>query len=217
MPRYCPDCNVVLTSTEYAEGRCGDCGATFGSDLESVSGERPEPAAPRPLNTGPGPISTVPRQSLAAKPLATLLFLATLGSFFLPWGMFVSIRQGFDKGTGLCACAGCLEKPTEFVEYGNGFVVEEKLGYCQAHADTAPKDFTITQGKSFSVLLAVVMVIGPGLYLLWFLVALLGVYREEHNAMAAFLLFVAAGLILLNALSYGYWHYCHFAFRHSGW
>ncbi len=216
MARYCPSCGVVLTSTEYSQGECSECGATFPSERTTTApaGQRITPL--QPIASTPGPISP-PRPSPVGKLLATVLFLLTIGSFFLPWGMFRSIWDGFSKGGEICAHAGCHEPSTEFVKYGDGFSVAETVGYCKDHQHEAPKDFTITQGKSFSILLAMVFVIGPGLYLLWFLVSLLSVYREEPGALSVFFLYVAGGLILLNALSYGYWHYCHFAFRHSGW
>jgi len=218
MPRYCPACKVVLSPTERTRGECSDCGATFGD--EGVHPQANQAAPLQPVASTGGPIGHVP-PSGPHKFLAVVLFLVTLGSFFLPWGTFRSIWDGFAKGETICAAAGCHAAPTEKKEYFKdnllGPVLEETVHYCKAHLAEAPDAVTVTRGKSISIAVAMVFTIGPAIYVLWFVIALRMVFLEEPGAMAFFLWLAAGGLVAMNALSYLYWHYCHFAFRHSGW
>jgi hypothetical protein len=214
MARYCPSCNVVLTQSEQQSGRCPECGTQFAAPITTTPTAPTVPVTPE---TDPDAIRPPTPPGPAAKLLATALFVLTIGSFFLPWGMFQSMYTGFCKGGSVCACAGCTEKATETIEYGS-LIDSQKVGYCKDHIRFAPKEITIQKGKSIGGLIAVLfVVVGPGLYLLWFLASLMAVYREEPNAMTYFVLYFLGGFVLLNLLSYGYWHYCHWALQYGGW
>ena len=124
---------------------------------------------------------------------------------------------GFCKGGSdlRALCFGCTEKATEDVRLRGR---REKVGYCKEHSHAHPTVITIQKGKSLGGLIAVVFVVtalGPVSSLVPGLPDGRLPRGTERPGRSSSCFFLGGGRVLLNLLSYGYWHYCHWALQYG--
>jgi hypothetical protein len=211
----CPSCEQPVASEDALAGlpiRCPHCHVSHEVPHTSESDAEPPPEKPLPppdadLSYGPMEPKSADVTTVLA---ACVMFSLCFASFFSPWGWATASWIGVQKGQGYCPHPGCTRLADTRVGYTDSPVpaLADKpssyVGYCAEHAPLAPASLKNTRGRTLKGTLGFLLLAVSAIYLIWYIIYLVGVFRGEKNAFKYFALLSVAGLGL-DVVAYGFW------------
>lgn len=206
-PNRCPHCNMVLTSSELAAGKCGCCDKSFvaksSSSTPSYGGSPNRSSTPQGLNSTNKPSSNSKVNSVTSF-VATTLFLLFLTSTAIPYfGLIHSCWIGIGKNQGsVCCKSGCALAAVEHEKYSKGII----KGYCKDHAPLKTssigfKTITVSSNeRKFPYALVILAIMFVGFYgsMYWKVVNPSPLQAKKPLSLSMFALLSLGGIFGVN-------------------
>jgi hypothetical protein len=187
-PLICPHCGAHPKQEEAADGWCETCGKKL----------------PVALTVAAGRAQRHPEPGRGKKLAAAGLFVLCVGSFLSPWGWIFTTWVGITKGDSYCYHPGCMRRATTQAHYEGFGVAPRDVGFCDTHADSAPKSFTQRGSHSLKEIVGVLFYLALIVYLGLYWSEFRRFYRGQERALAGMIVLTLTGVLVANGGSYLY-------------